>query len=96
MRHKYASFIVFIILKFEYEIEARYLLFYFAVVTPANIVQVLVLNEAFNEALSKLSLTTWEVPLAQSDGHTRRLIFILLDNILWHLDIKIGVEDLNR
>ena len=52
MRHKNASFIIFIILKLEDEVETGDFLFYFSVMAPADLIQVLLLDEAIDEALS--------------------------------------------
>ena len=96
MRHENAPFIILIILKLEYEIESGDFLFYFAVMAPADLIQVLILDETIHEALSELSLAAWEVPLAQSDSLASSWISVLLDHVFGYLDVKKWVKCLDR
>ena len=95
MRHENAPFIVLIILKLEYEVEPGDFLFYFAVMAPADFIQVLILDETIHEALSELSLAAWEVPLAQSNRLARSWISVLLDHVFGYLDVKERVKRLH-
>lgn len=95
MRHENAPFIVLVILKLEYEVEPGNFLFYFAVMAPADLIQVLILDETIHEALSELSLAAWEVPLAQSNCLARSWISVLLDHVFGYLDVKERVKRLH-
>lgn len=93
--HENAPFIVLIILKLEYEVEPGDFLFYFAVMAPADFIQVLILDETIHEALSELSLAAWKVPLAQSNRLARSGISVVLDHVFGHLNVKERVKRLH-
>ena len=52
MGHEDASFIIFLVFQFEDQIEAGNFLFYFAIVAPADLIQVLILDKAVDKTFS--------------------------------------------
>ena len=92
VRHKDAPFVVLLILQFENEIETRDFFPNFAVVTPSNFINILILNISVDKALSQLSLAAREIPLAETDGLSCSRVFELVDRILRHLNIQQRVK----
>ena len=89
-------FVLFLVLELENQVKSRDFLANIAVVTPSDLIDILILDVTFDYAFSKLGLSTREIPLCQTNSLTSSLIFVLVDCFLRYFDIKQRIKSLNR
>ena len=63
---------------------------------PSDLIEILILDVALNDALTELCFATREVPLGQADCLASCRVMILVDHLSWHLDVKQWIKGFNR